>query len=104
MPAARHTLMSSRICKLLMVAVAIVLVTATASLALHRFTPPFVQVTSMTSGGVGQLAGWAPDQWSFEANGDVLGNGNSSWQVFVFNLLDRDFAGIPGVTQVTFGA
>jgi len=95
---------TSRFGKLLIAGAAIVLITATASLALHRFTPPFVQVTSLASGEIGALSGWAPDQWAFESNGDVVGNGNADWQIFIFSLLDRDFAQTPGLTQVTFGA
>src|SRR5436190_19155666 len=95
---------TSRFGKLLIAGAAIVLITATASLALHRFTPPFVQVTSLVSGEVGALSGWAPDQWAFESNGDIVGNGNADWQIFIFSLLDRDFAQTPGLTQVTFGA
>jgi hypothetical protein len=95
---------TSRIGKLLVVAAAVLLVTATASLALHRFTPPFVQVTSLATGEVGSLSGWAPDQWAFESNGDVVGNGNANWQIFIFSLLERDFAGTPGLLQITFGA
>lgn len=98
-----RALTTSRTGKLLLLTAAIVLVTATASLALHRFTPPFVQVTSLSSGEVGALAGWAPDQWAFESNGDVVGNGNGDWQIFIFSLLERDLAGAPGLTQVTFG-
>src|SRR5882672_3244616 len=92
---------TSRIGKLLVVAAAVLLVTATASLALHRFTPPFVQVTSLATGEVGSLSGWAPDQWAFESNGDVVGNGNANWQIFIFSLLERDFAGTPGLLQIT---
>jgi Tol biopolymer transport system component len=98
------TIVTSNLGKVLLVVTAIILVTATASLALHRFTPPFVQVTSLTSGEVGTLDAWAPDQWVFESNGDVIGNGNSTWQVFIFSLLERDLAGVSGLSQVTFGA
>ncbi len=103
MRAGRGTFLTSRSGKLLVLAAAIVAVSATASLALHRFTPPFVQVTSLTSGEVGALSGWAPDQWAFESNGDVVGNGNTEWEIFIFSLLERDLAGTQGLSQITFG-
>ena len=99
----RGTSTSHRVGKLLLLASVITMVMASASLALHRFTPPFVQVTTLSSGEVGALSAWAPDQFAFESNGDVLGNGSTGWQIFTFSLVDRDLAGQPGLTQVTFG-
>src|SRR5262249_50071049 len=31
-------------------------------------------------------------------------NGNATWQIFLFDLPMRDYAGMPGLTQITFGA
>jgi hypothetical protein len=76
---------------------------AAISHALHRFTPPFVQATAQSGGDVGRGAAWVPDRFTFESNGDVLGNGNATWQIFLFSLLVRDFAGQPGLSQITFG-
>ncbi len=104
MPTRRRQLATTRIGAILLIAAAILLVSVGVSRALHRFTPPFVQATSLTSGEVGAVSGWAPDQWAFESNGDVIGNGNASWQIFIFSLLERDLGGVPGLSQVTFGA
>jgi Tol biopolymer transport system component len=88
----------------LLLALALVaLAGAKVSFALHRFTPPLVQVTSMTGGEIGKLITQFPDQWVFESNGDPVANGSTGWQIFVFDLLQRDFAGQPGLSQITFG-
>ncbi len=85
-------------------ALAIVMVSVTASFALHKFTPPIVQVTSMNAGEVGKFITQIPSEWVFESNGDALGNGSTGWQIFMFDLVMRDFAGQPGIDQITFGA
>ena len=72
--------------------------------ALHRFTPVFVQGTSQAGGTVGRGDAWVPDRIAFESNGDVLGNGNNTWQIFMFDLGERDMAGLPGLTQITYGS
>ena len=72
--------------------------------ALHRFTPPFVQVTSQTNGDIGRGYSWVPDFTTFESNGDIVGNGNATWNIFLFDLPMRDYAGMSGLTQVTFGS
>jgi hypothetical protein len=104
MPTRRRQSAPARIGATLLIAAAILLVHASITRALHRFTPPFVQATSLTAGEVGDIQGWAPDQWTFESNGDVIGNGNAEWQIFIFSLLERDLGGVPGLSQVTFGS
>jgi hypothetical protein len=81
-----------------------VLGVSTVGFALHRYTPRFVQVTSQTNGDIGRGHAWVPDFITFESNGDVVGNGNAAWQIFLFDLPMRDYAGQPGLTQVTFGS
>lgn len=71
--------------------------------ALHRFTPKFVQVTSLGGGQIGRITAWDPDLMAFESDGNVLGNGNATWQIFLFDLAIRDLAGQSGLTQITFG-
>jgi len=88
---------------LVAVALGLSLGAAAISQALHRFTPRFVQATTQSGGDIGRGAAWVPDRFTFESNGDVLGNGNATWQIFLFSLLVRDFAGQPGLSQITFG-
>src|SRR6266481_3597964 len=90
----------------LLVLLALVLAVPGTSVALHHFTPPVVPVIPNTvrRGDIGRLVAPFPDQWVFESNGDPLGNGNVDWQIFLFDLLERDFAGITGISQLTFGS
>jgi hypothetical protein len=73
------------------------------SFGLHRFTPVFVQATSLSAGDVGRGVAWVPNRIAFESNGDVVGNGNATWQIFLFDLELRDLGGQVGLYQLTFG-
>ena len=86
------------------VVVVILAVVVSRSSALHRDTPVFVQVSSQPTGDVGRIAGYTAEYWGFAASGDVMGNGNSGWQVFFFDLTMRVFQRLPGITQITFGS
>ncbi len=90
----------------LIVLLALVLAVPGTSVALHHFTPPVVPVIPNTvrRGDIGRVVAPFPDQWVFESNGDPLGNGNVGWQIFLFDLLERDFAGLTGISQLTFGS
>jgi Tol biopolymer transport system component len=71
--------------------------------ALHRDTPVFVQVTNQASGQISATASYTPEFWAFVSSGDVLGNGNSSPNLFVLDLEQRVLQGLSGITQATFG-
>ena len=92
-----------KLCIALAVVALVLVVVVSRSSALHRDTPVFVQVTSQTSGDVGQIAAYTPEYWGFAASGDVVGNGSTGSQIFFFDLTIRDFQQQQGITQVTFG-
>ncbi len=82
---------------------AIVLLVAAPASAFHRKTPQLLQVTSHGAGTV------AHPRWSgfryvvFDSDADLIGNGNQTRQVFIFDLQERDLDGTPAIQQVTSG-
>ncbi len=73
------------------------------ALALHRQTPGFLQVTNAPSSVVGGLrtAGQST-VWLFHSDGDHLGNGNTTPNIFLFDQTSRVKKGLLGIFQLTF--
>ncbi len=70
--------------------------------ALHRETPPVVQVTGAAStvlGGQRYISN--SSKVVFHSDADLLGNGNEVSQIFAFDLEDRVVDGLSGLTQLT---
>ena len=71
--------------------------------AFHRKTPELLQVTSHGAGTI------AHPRWSgfryvvFDSDADLIGNGNSSRQVFIFDLQERDLDDTLSIYQLTTG-
>jgi len=73
--------------------------------ALHRRTPALVQVTPMSGAGSVANPSWSGFRFmSFDSDADIIGNGNSTRQIFVFDLRQRNRDGSLAITQVTSGA
>jgi Tol biopolymer transport system component len=91
---------------LTVIAVAVIALVAStrSSEALHRRTPAFLQITEQSSGAPGapSFAGRS-NVLLFESDGDLLGNGNETSQIFVFDLAGRVKKQLPSLYQVTFG-
>jgi uncharacterized protein YjdB/Tol biopolymer transport system component len=89
----------------LAVLAAILLVGPYRSQALHRNTPPFLQVTTGSPSAIGdpRFAGRS-NVLVFAASGDLLGNGNAASQIFVFDLAGRVKKQQLSLYQITSGA
>jgi hypothetical protein len=87
------------------VVVLAVVVGAQRSQALHRNTPSVVQITDAPSVALGDpsFAGRS-NVLLFHADGDLLGNGNTVPQIFVFDLAGRVKKGQHSLYQATTGA
>jgi len=73
--------------------------------ALHRNTPPLLQITDAASAEFGDpMFAGRSNVLVFHSDGDLLGNGNSIPQIFVFDLASRVKKGQLGLFQVTDGA
>ncbi len=72
--------------------------------ALHRNTPPLLQITDAASVDLGDpsFAGRS-NVLMFHSDGDLLGNGNSTPQIFIFDLASRVKKAQLGLYQVTHG-
>jgi len=72
--------------------------------ALHRKTPRFVQVTDLPGQTLEALS-YDPraNVLLFSSDGDLLGNGNTTPQIFAFDHALRVRRGEPGLFQLTFG-
>lgn len=81
----------------------VLLIAAGPVAAFHRKTPQLLQVTSHSTGTI------AHPRWSgfryvvFDSDADLLGNGNQTRQVFLFDLQERDLTDTPAIYQVTSG-
>jgi hypothetical protein len=80
-----------------------IFVAAGASLALHRQTPPFVEVSNQPGGDIGQISAWAPTVWAFQSSGDVLANGNADANIFFYEHALRVLGAVKGVKQISCG-
>ncbi len=86
------------------VVVGVVVLSAAATHALHRNTPPVLDVTTRPSRTVGgQRFAGKSNVLLFHSDGDLLGNGNAVSQIFVFDLAHRVKKHSLGLFQVTFG-
>ncbi len=72
--------------------------------ALHRKTPRFVQVTDLPGQAIEALS-YDPraNVLLFSSDGDLLGNGNTTPQIFAFDHALRVRRGELGIFQLTFG-
>jgi Tol biopolymer transport system component len=72
--------------------------------AWHRKTPLVVQVTSHGAGAI-MHPGWSGPRYNviFDSDADLIGNGNTSRQVFLYDLQERDRTGRPAIHQLTTG-
>ena len=74
------------------------------TLALHRQTPSLVQVTTAASQDVGGASFIGNSNLVvFHSDGDQIGNGNASSNIFLFDLKLRSKNHLPGLFQLTFG-
>ena len=72
--------------------------------ALHRRTAELVQVTPISGAGAVANPRWSGFRFmSFDSDADIVGNGNSTRQIFVFDLRQRNRDGSLAITQVTSG-
>jgi hypothetical protein len=73
--------------------------------ALHRFTPPLLQVTALSGGDIGHTAAWSADSFVFEGFGDIVGNcSDEGWQIFYYDHAARVLNGQKGLRQLTYGS
>lgn len=72
------------------------------SFALHAQSPPMTQVTTQTSGTVGESAVWG-NTWAFIASGDSLNTGNATPEIFKYEHIERVLGGATGLDQITCG-
>jgi Tol biopolymer transport system component len=73
-------------------------------LALHRKTAAVVQITPQSGAGDVANPSWAGFRYViFDSDGDLLGNGNHTRQVFLFDLRRRDLTGDLAIEQLTSG-
>jgi Tol biopolymer transport system component len=85
-------------------ALLLVLIAAVPASAWHRKTPTLLQITPNVAGTI------TNPRWSgyryvvFDSDADLLGNGSTGRQVFLFDLQERDRTGSLAVKQVTSGA
>jgi Tol biopolymer transport system component len=72
--------------------------------ALHRQTPTLVQVTPISGAGAVENPSWAGFRYVvFDSDADIVGNGNNTRQVFLFDLRERDRTGGLAIDQLTSG-
>jgi Tol biopolymer transport system component len=72
--------------------------------ALHRQTASLVQVTPISGAGVVENPSWAGFRYVvFDSDADIVGNGNNTRQVFLFDLRERDRTGGLAIEQLTSG-
>lgn len=69
----------------------------------HQRTPAFLQITPVSAGTVGNPK-WAGFRYVvFDSDADLLGNGSTGRQVFIFDLQERDITGGLAIQQLTMG-
>lgn len=89
--------------KTIFLALALALVAAAPASAWHRKTPTLLQITPNAAGAIADAA-WSGYRYVvFDSDADLLGNGSSGRQVFMFDLQQRDRTGTLSVRQVTSG-
>lgn len=72
--------------------------------ALHRRTAGLVQVTPTSGAGAVANPSWSGFRFMvFDSDADIVGNGNSTRQVFLFDLRQRNRDGSLGIVQITSG-
>jgi len=72
--------------------------------AFHQVTPTFVEITPTSGAGIVENQHWAGIRFViFDSDADVAHVGSTGRQIFLFDLLDRDLNGSPGITQLTSG-
>jgi Tol biopolymer transport system component len=83
---------------------AIVLLAPVPATAWHRKTPLVVQVTSHGAGTI-MHPGWsgARSIVFFDSDADLIGNGNATRQIFLYDLPEHDRMGTPAIYQLTTG-
>lgn len=71
--------------------------------AFHYVTPPYLQIPPAAQDpGTIQNARWGGLRYVlFDTNADLLGNGSTGRQIFVFDLEERDHKGTPALYQMT---
>ncbi len=77
---------------------------ASIAYALHRHTPPVVQITAAPPQQIGGASFIGTSNLIlFDTDADVIGNGNATPNLFVFDLRYRVNKNQPGFYQLTFG-
>lgn len=72
--------------------------------AFHQLTPTLVQITPNSGPGSIGSQHWAGIRYViFDSDADLVHTGSTGRQIFLFDLLERDLRGLPGVEQLTFG-
>ncbi len=72
--------------------------------ALHRHTPPVVQITNAAGQQIGDASFIGTSNLIlFDTDADLVGTGNAAPNLFVFDLRYRVNKGQPGFYQLTFG-
>jgi len=85
------------------IALGAVLLAVGVGTALHRQTPPFIEVSGQTGGDIGEISAFNPTYWAFVSSGDVIGNGNADRNIFDYQHALRVLGGIQGVKQLSCG-
>lgn len=104
-PKEGRNMMSTRVQRLLAVMVAaLTLATATRTEALHNNSPLLTQVTDKPSQTIGSIHfTMASNVMIFHSDADLLNNGNTMPQIFVFDTAKRVLKGERAFYQLTFG-
>ncbi len=83
---------------------AIALLVPVPATAWHRKTPLVVQITSHSAGAI-MHPSWSGARYIvfFDSDADLIGNGNTTRQVFLYDLQEHDRTGTPAIHQLTTG-
>src|SRR5436853_4648190 len=82
----------------------LLLLVASPASAFHQVTPRLAQITPTSGAGTIGNQLWAGIRYViFGSDADLIHTGSTGRQIFLFDLLDRDVYGLPGLTQLTIG-
>ncbi|MBI3770185.1 MAG: hypothetical protein HY271_17065 [Deltaproteobacteria bacterium] len=83
---------------------AIILLVPVHATAWHRKTPLVVQITSHSAGAIMHQS-WTGARYNviFDSDADLIGNDNTTRQIFLYDLQEHDRTGLPALHQLTTG-
>jgi Tol biopolymer transport system component len=85
-------------------AVVLLLLLSGSASAFHQVTPPLVQITPTSGAGTINDQHWAGIRYVvFDSDADITHVGSTGRQIYLFDLLERDVYGLPGVYRITGG-